>query len=141
LAYHRDGVFDDIEVRKVASDVAKWERDFVYELSQLAALIHRLVDLVSDRPGLKLELCCEGLDVLEVREQLSDAGKPLSPEVMAMWEQGLASRENADAPERGDSRRAEGEYTAPADGWESESVGDFTACTADTCGYCGRCDY
>lgn len=138
LAYHTDGLFeeDDIEVRDTREPLQAWEKEHVDDLSRLAALLHRIVELVNSRPKHKLELRYDAVGVLEVREQLEDAGDVLSTETLAMWQQQQ-------------SRQTSETSISPVDDyddnyWESrseQSDRDYTACSADHCGYCGKCSY
>jgi len=128
LAYHEDGVFNDITVRDVREEIESWERDHYSELSILAALIHRIIALVRGRPDGKLELRYTGLGDLEVREQRVEAGNALSPEVKSLWMR----------KDSGDSDSTSGEEGGVA--WVETDEGDYTACT-ESCGYCGCCTY
>ncbi|KAK3315660.1 hypothetical protein B0H66DRAFT_536524 [Apodospora peruviana] len=88
LAYHTRGLFkhDDIQINDVSSDVQKWEKEHLSEISRLAALIHKILDLVAAAPGGKLELCHQTVGKLDVRQQLPDAGDVLSAAVKIRWE-------------------------------------------------------
>lgn len=141
LAYHNRGIFEDIHIRDVQNEVNGWETRQVDTLSRLAALIHHIISLVTTRPDHKLELRHNAVGVLEIREQLSDAGDALSEKVKELWEDGKdrASRESSpdlkvcenDTPSEGSSTH----------GWDDGFEPDFTACSAEDCGYCGRCSY
>lgn len=134
LAYHAWGKFEDITVRDARKDVKAWEREQVDALSRLAALIHRIMELVRSRPDGKLELRHVEAGRLEVREQLTGAGDALSDPVRVLWAEARGMTEDLD-----DDR----EYDDDGDafGWDERSEPDFTACSADDCGYCGRCSY
>lgn len=136
LAYHRNGLFEDINIKDIRSDVKVWERDHVDILSRLAALLHRIVGLVMSRPDGKLELRHNTIRTLEVREQLADAGDALSPPIRSLWakargiDDGVASGQSASDPDE----------DADSLSWDEGSEPDYTACSED-CGYCGRCSY
>lgn len=147
LAYHTHGLFEDISVRDAKSDVDKWEKEHVNDLSRLAALIHKIIDLVRSRPDEKLELRHAVAGSLEVREQLADAGDALSDVARISWakERGMT---DGVASEREHFGRSEDINHGQDDddegdefGWDERSEPDFTACSADGCGYCGRCSY
>lgn len=138
LAYHEHGLFKEISVRNVESDVKKWERDNVELLSRFAALIHHIVELIKSRPDAKLELRHIVPGELEVREQLGDAGDALSKPVREMW--GRAKSQGISeslAALGGDDDTLEVE----SDDWDDGGDLDYTACSAADCGYCGRCSY
>lgn len=136
LAYHNHGLFEEIGVRDVRSDVKDWERDHVDALSRLAALLHRIVGLVMSRPDGKLELRHNTMGTLEVREQLADAGDALSASMTTLWakarsvDDGVTSRESA----------SDADEDAGSLSWDEGSEPDYTACSED-CGYCGHCSY
>ncbi|KAK2597594.1 hypothetical protein N8I77_012372 [Diaporthe amygdali] len=147
LAYHDRGTFEDITVKDTRKDVKAWERQQVDVLSRLAALIHHIINLVKSRPDGKLELRHVTVGTLEVREQLADAGDALSDAVRDLWakERGTADgvsseRKDVDGGEHRDYEE-EPEYNEDAFDWDDRSEPDFTACSADHCGYCGRCSY
>lgn len=136
LAYHDHGLFEEVGVKDVRSDVKDWERDHVSALSRLAALLHRIVGLVTSRPDGKLELRHNTMGTLEVREQLADAGDTLSAPVRALWakarsiDDGAMSKESASDPDE----------DAGSLSWDEGSEPDYTACSED-CDYCGHCSY
>lgn len=143
LAYHDRGKFEDITVRDARKDVKTWEKDQADVLSRLAALIHHIIVLVKSRPDGKLELRHVKVGTLEIREQLPDAGQALSDAVRVLWakERGMAD----DVARDRDDLDYEHEQDFDDDGdvldWDERSEPDFTACSADDCGYCGRCSY
>lgn len=92
LAYHTRGVFDDIQVQDVRSNVEEWEKSHQAELSRLAALIHRIMNTARERADGKLELCYNGVGKVEVREQMPDAGDVLSAETRATWTRDVCSQ-------------------------------------------------
>ncbi|KAG8157495.1 hypothetical protein KVR01_012537 [Diaporthe batatas] len=134
LAYHNRGTFEDITVRDARKDVKTWEREQVDALSRLAALVHHIIELVKSRPDGKLEIRHAQVGRLEVREQLTDAGDALSDPVKILWAKERGMTEDLDDDQ---------DYDDDGDefGWDEGSEPDFTACSADDCGYCGRCSY
>lgn len=151
LAYHDRGKFEDITVRDARKDVQAWEREQADSLSRLAALIHHIVELVKSRSDGKLELRHPGAGTLEVREQLADAGDALPKALRILWAKrrgmtdGVASErehlgydEDHDYGQDDDDDDDDG---GDASSWDERSERDFTACSADHCGYCGRCSY
>lgn len=140
LAYHTNGVFDDIRVQDVRAEVAAWERQQLPVLARLAALLHHIRDLVrDDNSAHKLELChtADKPGTLQVRRQLADAGDALSEEVRSRWLSASAADllgEKAGGSSAGsDTDSDSGISFGASDGEE-----DFTACS-DACGYCGFC--
>lgn len=139
LAYHNRGVFDDVNVMAIQEELHEWEVDHIDLLSRLAGLIHHIIGLVRARADHKLELRHIAVGVLEVREQLKDAGDALSKNGRLLWENG------GDQIKREDSSSLDGDDwdndCLDRDRWEDGSEPDFTACSANECGYCGRCSY
>lgn len=152
LAYHDRGTFKDVTVTDARKHVKAWERKQADVLSRLAALIHHIIDLVKSRPDGKLELRHVKPGTLEVREQLADAGDALSDAVKVLWAKGMGRTDGA-VSERDDlGYGKDHEYGQDDDddgaggeggtfGWDDRLEPDFTACSADDCGYCGRCSY
>lgn len=153
LAYHTHGLFKDITVTDARKHVKAWERKQADVLSRLAALIHHIVDLVKSRPDGKLELRHVKAGTLEVREQLADAGDALSDAARVLWAKGRSMTDGAVSERDGFGYGEDHEYGQDDDGdgdvdgeggtfgWDDRSEPDFTACSADDCGYCGRCSY
>jgi hypothetical protein len=145
LAYHDRGKFENITVRDARKDVKTWEREQADVLSRLAALIHHIIDVVKSRPDGKLELRHVKVGVLEVREQLADAGDALSDRVKALWakERGMADGVTSEREDLDHDQDQDQDFDDNEDGydWDERSEPDFTACSADDCGYCGRCSY
>ncbi|KAK7713891.1 hypothetical protein SLS63_011904 [Diaporthe eres] len=143
LAYHDRGKFEDITVKDAQKDVKAWEREQARVLSRLAALIHHIIGLVKSRPDGKLELRHARAGSLEVREQLADAGDALPDAVKVLWAKRRCISDGVDSEgehlghvEDLDYCRDDGLFD-----WDERSEPDFTACSADDCGYCGRCSY
>lgn len=147
LAYHDRGKFEDITVMDAQKEVKAWEREQAHVLARLSALIHHIVDLVKSRPDGKLELRHARAGSLEVREQLVDAGDALPDAVRVLWAKsrcihdGMVSEgEQLGYEEVLDYGRDDDDEGGLL-GWDERSEPDFTACSADDCGYCGRCSY
>ncbi|KAK3370714.1 hypothetical protein B0T24DRAFT_721005 [Lasiosphaeria ovina] len=161
LAFHASGFFEpqEIEVRDIRAEVTNWEKDHVDDLSRLAALVHRIVAMTSSAPSGKLELCHQTIGELDVREQLPDAGNVMSTEVRARWGKSASAiavgmdspavedryeDHSSDEDSVSEHQVASGNDGSVRDeGWDftrSEEL-DFTACSFDDCGYCGRCSY
>lgn len=146
LAFHTRGLFkkEDLSIRDVREDVKKWEKDHAEELSKLAVLLRWLVHHSAEE---NFELCFAGDGKLEVREMLEDAGEALSEDVKKRWASGqttdlaAASEEEDDDDDRFESLRDGYSYDSDDDDWGKESEPDYTACSAEDCGYCGKCQY
>jgi len=138
LAFHKSGYFapNEIQIKDVREHVKAWERSHATDLAKLAALIHRVVYLVSSTPSAKFELRFHVVGELEVREKLPDAGDILSSEVRARWESSCDAASDAYCEKDWDGPGSDDGLS-----WDEGSEKDFTACSADDCGYCGHCPY
>ncbi|KAH8907360.1 hypothetical protein BR93DRAFT_928245 [Coniochaeta sp. PMI_546] len=137
VAYHNQGKFEaDIQVQDVRPRVDRWEKLAKRELAAFAALLHKVMAVVKERPDKKIELCRIGQGQLEIREQLADAGELLSEEMKGRWKDGRKkSGETVDPLTEKDEQGSElgvGDVGA----WDDEK--DWTFCS-DECGYCGCC--
>ncbi|GKT46259.1 uncharacterized protein ColSpa_06440 [Colletotrichum spaethianum] len=135
LAYHERGVFTEIDVMDASEEVKTWEKSMNRELSQLAALLHRIVGLARASQGGRLELRRQALSTLDVREQCPGLSPAFSVDVMARWKAWLASDVKSEVSDDGDKQKEEEDEFS----W---SVGDdnYTACSEE-CSYCGKCTY
>ncbi|KAL1838402.1 hypothetical protein VTJ49DRAFT_2686 [Mycothermus thermophilus] len=156
LAFHTRGLFkkEDTEIKDVRQDVQNWEAEHKNELASLVALLHRIRDILKGQPGQKVELVHSGDGTLEVREQLEDAGEVMSDAVRGQWEASGEERKEAGDKDRDQDSRSTHDQEdndheddeEDAEGgikltWDDGEEEDYTACTADSCGYCGRCSY
>ena len=150
LARHDGGVFRDITVEYIWDDVQKWQREHQRDIVCLGWLLHKIISVAKAREDKKIEVCCKGLDALELRGQDTDAHDVLPLELKLRWMEDISSegerRESdeisreeevfsASIPDTGD-----GEISFRFDS-DEESEKDYTACSAEDCGYCGHCSY
>lgn len=153
LAFHERGTFHDVSVQNVRDRIDEWERENAESIAVLIALLRRIVNVVRTSPGRKVEICATVDSEIEVRRQLPDAGEAFSPAVREKWETWLEkarggstaalntdSAKDSDGSERG-GRHSGSDEDFPYSGHSDAESQDFTACDADSCGYCGRCSY
>ncbi|KAF2677523.1 hypothetical protein K458DRAFT_446863 [Lentithecium fluviatile CBS 122367] len=149
VAYHDGaGTFHDIRVQDVKKDVQDWEKGNDAAIQRLAILIKKIVELArQDGKGL-LEVYSPGVNRLEVRRQHGEGSHALPLELRVRWENGGDG--GGPIVAIGDLSGSEGEYedfslADPHDSFSyddsDDEIQDFTACSADSCGYCGKCTY
>ena len=85
LARHRYGIFKDIEVRNVQDDVEKWQQEHQDAIKRLSWLLRKIIAVAKLRDDLKLEVCCQTPDQLELREQDSSEHDALPPHLKKRW--------------------------------------------------------
>ncbi|CAP70996.1 uncharacterized protein PODANS_3_10420 [Podospora anserina S mat+] len=165
LAFHTQGLFKkaDIQIKDVREDVQRWELDHQAELAQLKSLIDMIIEVVSDMPDQKMELRYAGIGGLEVRERLADVNDALSDAVKARWglQGGALTDESDDGVGEPETQGSDHDSFDPETdvneddsdedhryshdnlyGYDyEEELPDYTACSADECGYCGKCPY
>lgn len=147
LAFHERGTFRDISVQNVRDRIDTWERDNAEGIALLVAMLHRIVDVVTNSPERKVEIRAVVDSEIEVRAQLPDAGEAFSAPVREKWEDWLRKACGTDQEgSEGDWEEDYAEYSSVEDSFFSDQsddgeVKDFTACDAISCGYCGRCSY
>ncbi|KAK5657189.1 hypothetical protein OQA88_3247 [Cercophora sp. LCS_1] len=138
LAFHRQGVFEkgNILTQDMRDGLKTWEEDNREVLARFAALLGKIAELVSEDG--RVELRCFEVGKLEVRKWLDDAGDVLSSDVRTRWVDGRRESREDDL----DDLNLQGsDLDETHTDWEDAQGNDFTACSADQCGYCGRCDY
>ena len=161
LAFHKRGVFNDVEVHEVNRKLVDWERDHQFSIRSLVKLLQDIMRMAKDHPDGKFEIVYPGGGPLEIREQLADAGDMLSDQVRGDWERWLSGgRPSSRGGRNGDDNVSSGDV--PGEGaavgsvdatgrdaekhaakWESDSEsdsGDLTAC-GPACDYCGKCSH
>jgi hypothetical protein len=138
LAYHTSGLFEEIQTRSVRREIEDWERENKDTLRRFAVLLRKIVEFARGGRNRKFEVRYREADVLELREQGEGVGHTFSAAIEARWVAG-----KSDGPETPSDDR----YTSESDDknatfdWNEGSEKDFTACSAEVCGYCGHCTY
>ena len=144
LAYHVSGVFKEIQTRNVVHEVNDWERENEDALRRFAVLLRKIVAFVRSRGGGKLEVRRQEVDVLELREPGQEVGHTLPAVLEARWVAGdsATSESPGEGPQGPGSRNMSepDDDNTPFD-WDEASEKDFTACSAEDCGYCGHCTF
>ncbi len=144
LAYHTSGVFEEIQTRNVHHEIEDWENENEDTIRRFAVLLRKIVAFARSRRDRKIEVRSGEVNVLELREQTEDVCKTLPAVVEARWIMGNLDGSNSSSDEsQGPDLRTSSE---PEDGnnpidWDEGSEKDFTACSAEDCGYCGHCSY
>lgn len=149
VAYHDGaGLFQDIRVWNVVKDVRAWEerRENKAAAKRLVRLLGRILEIAKQNQHELMEVYCPSADHLEIRKQHGEGSRTLPLSLTTKWA-GLGN----DAP---DTLSDDDVYESSPDGgcslqddygiWDhqsDESEKDYTACCADTCGYCGKCTY
>ncbi|KAL8947730.1 MAG: hypothetical protein Q9222_006026 [Ikaeria aurantiellina] len=150
LAYHQAGLFDDIRVQDVREEIDDWERDNQDLLGRFGHLLRQIVAFARANKDTKLELRRHDQGDLEVRKQTDDIDmSALSDEVKERWIFGPSggSEHSISDPDEEQGRglgRSGGGITNTDDEESEEDDGeekDYTACSAEDCGYCGECRY
>lgn len=141
LAFHRFGVFDleEIQTRNVQEQVKKWEKEHTDSVRQLAALLKLLIAFARDVPDGRFELVHEeqGRD-LQLCEVCADVNRALPRALSDRWTNIDSAGNNLEVLSASDPEMLDEEAAL---GWDSESEKDYTACDAESCGYCGHCKY
>jgi hypothetical protein len=148
LAYHERGLFktEEVTVHNIKPDVEKWENDHRRDVRKLIALIKKITDFVKSTPGQKLEVRYQDGVGLELREQHEGVASVLPDDLAARW---AGKGERDKSVDQGATLGGEsvGDLALGADDddeydWDKQDQEpDYTACSADSCGYCGHCSY
>ena len=149
LARHKGGVFDDIKVQDIRNNVQEWQTKNQKVLGRLNWLLREIITAAKARKDGKLEVCCKGKSALEFREQDKDESGVLPLQLKLRWMEGGSSESkehksdgksttDAASPFHGSDINNDGNVEIESD---DESEKDYTACSADSCGYCGHCSY
>ncbi|KAJ4343626.1 hypothetical protein N0V95_006634 [Ascochyta clinopodiicola] len=146
VAYHDGaGLFEDIQIRNVRSLVSVWEQDNARSIRDLIVLLKKIIDVAkADTRGL-LEVYCPGTGELEIRRQAGDGVHALPSALGEEWTRRCESdggyQFGKDDTGYGASPDFLDESFGDSDDGSDDDGKDFTACSADDCGYCGRCTY
>ncbi|KAF1851482.1 uncharacterized protein K460DRAFT_298555 [Cucurbitaria berberidis CBS 394.84] len=144
-AYHDgNGLFQDIRVQDVREDVQKWEKDNVDAIHRLSILLGKIIEMAKEDARGLLEVYYTGTGGLEVRSQYGEGTHALPVELMNKWADNETPLEIPDSDESDDAAFDFDDAHSSKQGWKldwEEEEPDYTACSAEDCGYCGTCTY
>ncbi|WEW56459.1 hypothetical protein PRK78_001903 [Emydomyces testavorans] len=152
VGFHDRGLFEGrIQVHDMKEKVAKWEKENEQISRKLASLLQDLID-VAKVSTTRLEVCRSASGCLQIREPEGEGPRALPHDMKEMWEgkhrENQLAQEDEIFEEDAHSNLDEiyEEDFEDNTGWDSgedsgESSNDYTACSAEDCGYCGRCRY
>jgi hypothetical protein len=148
VAYHDGaGLFEDIRVQDVKNDVQAWAGDNRDAIRRFATLLDKIVDIARSNASKLLEVYCSGTDRLEIRVQYGDGVHALPADLVDRWEKVetsiISTHDDAsDEFEYDDGGIGiDDRYDLDTDSDDAGPEPDYTACSADDCGYCGKCTY
>lgn len=137
LAYHEAGLFNDVRQIDVSQRSKQWESDNQDLICKFSTLLHRIVKMARARNPDRLEVRWRESGVLEVSEALPEVGETLPVALQIRWSSlkydGGSESEDSQYESHGEPNSSYLE--------DEESDKDFTACSAEDCGYCGHCSY
>lgn len=140
LAFHDKGLFEDIRIQNVRREVEDWEQTNHHDLARFAALIHKVVSYARSNGGQQLELRRKDSGPLEIRESKVGQSGVLSADLESWWRLGKAAEGEGSDDDLLETKTGHLSDDDPLyDSDDSEK--DFTACSAEDCGYCGHCSY
>jgi len=152
VAYHDGaGLFRDIRVQDIRHELRTWEEENKEAIKRLVLLLQKITEIAKrDERGL-LDVYCPS-DRLEIRRQYGDGSYSMPHSLRAEWEGSAKEADNVSSPDEsidtlvesgGVKLSGQGGYDFSYDSdYDSEDGDkDFTACSVDSCGYCGTCSY
>ncbi|ORY15669.1 hypothetical protein BCR34DRAFT_477418 [Clohesyomyces aquaticus] len=153
VAYHNGaGLFDKdkIQVRDVRQDIQEWATANDAALKRMVALIRKIVDFAKANDQGRIEVYSPSVNHLEIRKQFGEGSHVLPESLRTRWADSGEQEEDEEEDDDEDGgtflgHSIHGYYDgSDDDGWRYNSDSeepDFTACSAEDCGYCGRCEY
>lgn len=160
LAYHDNGLFrsEEVTVRDIRPDIARWESGKEEEVRKLIGLIKKIVNVVKATPGRKLEVRYRNGVGLELREQVEGVASVLPNDLAAQWTgQGVRAEPigvalqncsvdkavglEQDSIEKGVLFEEKVIDALDDDEYDWDKKEDYTACSMESCNYCGQCSY
>lgn len=147
VAYHDGhGLFEDVRVQEVNDNVQAWAKENRDGIRRFATLLKEIVDLAKTNADELLEVYCPGMNRLEVRKQYGHGVHALPADLVDRWERsnsGIDAEDNAsdESDHVNGGISFDDRYNVDTASDDSSSELDYTACSADDCGYCGKCTY
>ncbi|OAL54056.1 hypothetical protein IQ07DRAFT_668319 [Pyrenochaeta sp. DS3sAY3a] len=149
VAYHDgDGLFEQIHVNNIEEKIHEWEKVNAQHIHRLNLLLERITSIAKASASGLLDVYFAGEGALEIHEQYGEATHALPVDLMNRWEsqEGESEGVNSNASDRHENGSDDGynlKIGIDSD-WASNSDSDepdYTACSAEDCGYCGKCTY
>lgn len=139
LAFHTSGLFNDVVVNDVRDRVQQWEADSETELQKCVGLLRHIIAVARNSSRGKVEVRNLDGKALELREVPGHKWTALPGELEQEWATSQEAISKADLDHlSGNIQEAREDQSYKSD--EDEGVAlDYTACSAEGCGYCGRC--
>lgn len=145
IAYHDGfGLFNDIRVQNVTHEVQSWADENSEGIKRFAALLNEICKVARDHKGELLEVYCPGPDRVEVRRQHGEGMRTLPQDLSQRWaaDGGTRGLGRSDSLIGGGSENeSDGDTGGVYVDDDSDAEPDYTACSSEDCGYCGRCSY
>lgn len=135
VAYHNGrGRFapETIQVMMLHDEVRRWETENERGIRRYSTLLKRILKVAKQAGDALLEVCSAGDGTLEIRKQHGEGQHALPLDVRDKWK-GL--------PMMTDSKKDNPDIGISLVGGNGSDEADYTACSADDCGYCGKCSY
>ena len=145
IAYHDGaGLFKDIRVQDVKKELQTWEKNNMVAISHLSTLLEKIIDIAKNNERGLLEAYFSGEGGLEIRSQFGEGTHALPAKLAGKWmsDEALLDFAGSDASDEGGywlNHKYDSDVAWNADSDDEEP--DYTACSADDCGYCGKCTY
>ncbi|KAF2853410.1 hypothetical protein T440DRAFT_389859 [Plenodomus tracheiphilus IPT5] len=145
VAYHDGaGLFQDIRVQDVRADVQRWEKENIDCIRRLSSLLNIIIDIARKDDKVLLEVISQKVNVLQIRRQHGQGMQALPVALQNEW---LATSGGVSVEDDDLSSDTNAGHDAVYDSEEDWKFGsddeepDYTACSAEDCGYCGKCTY
>ncbi|KAJ4985499.1 geranylgeranyl pyrophosphate synthetase [Stagonosporopsis vannaccii] len=147
VAYHDGaGLFQphDIHVQDAQPLIRTFEEDNGEAIYRLVTLLHKIIDAARTEPSIRLEVYCPSNEELQIRKQVGDGVHVLPSRLYDQWvakcDMGGFALEEEDTGS-GAWDGALRDELSDGDALSDDGEMDFTACSVEECGYCGRCTY
>ncbi|RMZ00987.1 hypothetical protein D0864_03577 [Hortaea werneckii] len=160
IAFHDRGLFSEIRKQDVRAKVDQWESEHTTELRMLGRVVEQIVKCCAASSDGRCEVVSGEIGELQLREVGGYFPRALPQDLKSLWAQGdlLTSSSLRDAAAKADAQQGveaqddedsdekrvgeeDSGKGAEKDGWSSDEELDYTACSAEDCGYCGHCRY
>ncbi|PSN66895.1 hypothetical protein BS50DRAFT_600499 [Corynespora cassiicola Philippines] len=151
LAYHNgSGRFErkDISIRDLTDEFKQWEARNQSAITMLCTLLKKIIEIARAEDSGKLDVYSPRAGMLEVRKQHGEGVEVLPDALLAQWaNEGVECHDEEEEEDDDDygghspggfygGYGYRGQYDSDDDGDM-----DFTACSVEECGYCGKCTY
>ena len=86
MAYHKDGLFEDIRMEDVRSQIDQWQSENQEAIERLVVILQQIMSIMRSSENKRLEVVRADKGTLEIRERVGEGAAALPPDLVSRWQ-------------------------------------------------------